>query len=72
MATYLHVATYLSYNMLRVWYYTQDSKKLLRYCSEGNFEEVSWLLRSEKDGAAVNATFAEMLVRRSNNIAKWM
>ena len=40
---------------------------MLRFCSEGNFEEVSWLLHSEKDGAAVNATFAEMLVRCSHN-----
>ena len=39
--------------------------KLLRLTSEGDFEEVSWLLQSEEKGAAVNATFAEILVRHS-------
>ena len=45
--------------------YQQDSMKLLRLTSEGDFEEVSWLLHSEEKGAAVNATFAEILVRHS-------
>ena len=37
--------------------------KLLALSSEGKFEEISLLLRSEGKGAAVNATFMEMLVR---------
>ena len=37
--------------------------KLLGLCSEGKHEEVSQLLRSEEKGAAVNATFMEILVR---------
>ena len=37
--------------------------KLLRLSSEGRHEEVSQLLRSEEKGAAVNATFMEILVR---------
>ena len=37
--------------------------KLLRLSSEGKHEEISQLLRSEEKGAAVNATFVEILVR---------
>ena len=39
--------------------------KLLSLSDEGNVDEVSRLICSEERGAAVNATFVEILVRCS-------
>ena len=39
---------------------------LIRVSSEGDFDEVSFLLRSEDKGAAVNATFVDVQVSTHN------
>ena len=41
---------------------SQESKKLLELCNKGGFEEVTSLLKSKDKGAAVNATFKDVLV----------